>query len=180
MAPLEAVLMALCLVFIQVVSLVAFFLRSKNEVDDNEEEFLVYITLALVIITVVHWHELYSGTRAILSNLGKRRLKPLKLLLLIFELAMIGLLLTATIIVVPAQSKPIDVVMTGTALILIARLDDGYFQCFPYKASPDHECCKSTHDSEGPIKKVMYWFCLGGTMISGYYMYSMYRDNSDI
>jgi hypothetical protein len=72
-------------------------------------------------------------------------------------------------------------VLNCTALLIIAELDDGYFQCFPCKAPIDKVYAAQAERLDvtmNTAKKVMYGLGLIGNFLIILIMYSVYYVNA--
>jgi hypothetical protein len=184
--PLVPMFVALGISFVQFMTYVAILSSNENGVDKSQNPFFIIITLVFSTIAITNagiplWVELMSGGVTVLVKFLKCQIQPLKILLIGFEITNFALLFITAITIVPAQGKPLDIVLNCTALIIIAELDDGYFQCFPCSAPIDKvyatqaERLKVTMNS---AKKVMYGLGLIGNFFVIMIMYSIYYANA--
>jgi hypothetical protein len=183
--PLVPMLIALGISFIQFMTYIAILYSNENGVDKSQNQFYIIITLIFATLAITNagiplWVELMSGGVTVIAKLLKCQIQPLKIILIGFEITNFSLLFITAITIVPAQGKPLDIVLNCTALLIIAELDDGYFQCFPCKAPIDKVYAAQAERFDvtmNTAKKVMYGLGLIGNFLIILIMYSVYYVN---
>jgi hypothetical protein len=189
--PLIPMLSALVISCLQFMTYIAILSDNKNGVDPSQNQFFIIITIIFASFAITNAGlplliELVTSSVPVLHNVWKcRQCEPLKLFLISFEFLNFILLTMAAMIIVPAQGKPLDIVLNCTALLIIAELDDGYFRCFPCEAKvvDEEDTMEKVSYVEGAMtmtvtKKMMYGLGLSANFIVILVMYSIYYVNA--
>jgi hypothetical protein len=164
----------------------AILSTSENGVDRSQNQFFIIITLIFATLSITNagiplFMDLMSGGVTTLFKFLKCQNQPLKVLLIGFEIINFALLFLTAITIVPSQSTPLDIVLNCTALIIIAELDDGYFQCFPCKAPIDKvnaAQAERLHQTMSTAKKVIYGLGLIINFVLILIVYAIYHADA--